>query len=53
MRDRLQILKRTLACRLRYAWRSFCHLLGYCHKCGEPVNRTRSGACLCPSCGAR
>jgi len=37
----------------RYYWRVFCHLIGFCPKCGERVMTTRNGTVFCPTCGGR
>ena len=39
--------------RARYYWRALSHFLGFCPRCFTAINRTRSGAAICPNCRAR
>lgn len=40
-----------LGFKFRYYWRKVVNFIGLCHRCGTPVNYTRSGKPICPRCG--
>lgn len=53
MKTRKEYITRLtrLGYRLRYYWRKMVNFIGLCHRCGVPVNYTRSGKAICPKCG--